>query len=218
MQIIDPTESIGSNDVNYNNFLFKFNCSLKIKISFEWVDLGEVHLYAWFQMTLSVAGSQSDISIHDKWIQWLRFVCFPKMVQWTNDKLAPPSLSSVSLRLVSIDEYHASYAKLKEKYFDLLVEQWKTESTNPEKFIHEVRIFRTSILTSNFWLWSKFFKKYFDTTGSIKDQNWSKFNQNRNEMTHFDQFRKTPAFYQLLSLRRFDHAMKLIMLKLNRSC
>ena len=85
-----------------------------------------------------MAGSQSDISTHDKWIQWLRFVSFPKMLQWTNEKLAPPSLSSVSLRLVSIDEYQASYARLKAKYFDQLVEQWKTESTNPEKFIHEV--------------------------------------------------------------------------------
>ena len=89
-------------------------------------------------MTLSVSGRKSDVSTLDKWIQWLRFVCFPKMLQWTNDKLAPPSLSSVSLRLVSIDEYHASYARLKTKYFDRLVEQWRTESTNPEKFIHEV--------------------------------------------------------------------------------
>jgi hypothetical protein len=36
---------------------------------------------------------------------WLRQICFPKMVQWCNNKLAPPSLAAISLKLVAIDRY-----------------------------------------------------------------------------------------------------------------
>ena len=62
------------------------------------------------------------------------------MTQWCNDKLSPPSLNAVSLKLVPLDKYQNTYAKLKLKYFDHLAENWKTESTNPEKFIHEVTL------------------------------------------------------------------------------
>lgn len=79
----------------------------------------------------------TENSISSKWLQWLRFVCFPKFVGWFNDKLSPPTLSSVSLKLVSIDRYQYCYKRLKDKYFETLAENWRTESTNPEKFIHE---------------------------------------------------------------------------------
>ena len=42
-----------------------------------------------------------------------------------------------SLRLISIDSYVQLYNSLKEKYFEDIVSQWHSESTNAEKFIHE---------------------------------------------------------------------------------
>ena len=60
--------------------------------------------------------------------------------------MAPPSIKSVSLKLVPLDVYQTLYTRLKSKYFDKLVEAWKTESTHPEKFIHEVIIFYASYL------------------------------------------------------------------------
>jgi len=77
----------------------------------------------------------------NKWLQWLRFVFLAKVVQWCNEKLPPPSFNSISLKLVPLDKYQACYSRLKQKYFDHLAENWKTESTNPEKFIHEVKQF-----------------------------------------------------------------------------
>jgi len=43
-------------------------------------------------MILGVAANETDNSTHDKWVQWLRFVSFPKMVQWCSEKLPTPSI------------------------------------------------------------------------------------------------------------------------------
>jgi hypothetical protein len=58
-------------------------------------------------MSLSVSKPVSEEADcgYDKWLLWLRQICFPKMVQWCNDKLAPPSLAAISLKLVAIDRY-----------------------------------------------------------------------------------------------------------------
>ena len=42
-----------------------------------------------------------------------------------------------SLKLISLDEYTELYQSLKDKYFDTILQIWDSESTNPEKFIHE---------------------------------------------------------------------------------
>ena len=41
------------------------------------------------------------------------------------------------MKLVSIDEYITLYKSLKNKYFEEVLQFWDSESTNPEKFIHE---------------------------------------------------------------------------------
>ena len=85
-----------------------------------------------------------------KYTKWLREKCFKQVVKWCNAKIGsgtqskntttPTSLpSNPSLRLVSLKEYDRLYNELKIKYVKKLLDSnaWSTESTDPEKFIHE---------------------------------------------------------------------------------
>ncbi len=60
-----------------------------------------------------------------------------KFVKWCQDRIGDSAPSEASLKLVSIDKYSQKYQALKDKYMSKLIEAWKTETTNPEKFIHE---------------------------------------------------------------------------------
>ena len=90
-------------------------------------------------------------NIHDKWIQWLQQKCFKQISKWCNAKIGGgieqpetsgtniSSAPSPSLRLVSLEAYDNLYNQIKLKYVKPLLDAnvWSTESTDPEKFIHE---------------------------------------------------------------------------------
>ena len=107
-----------------------------------------------FQLKLCVdkTGCDPENSGFQKWIQWLRFVCFPKLVQWCNEKLSPPSLNSISIKLVSLEKYQAQHSQIlteKLKYCD-----WNVMATIIETIIIHTsysywRDFKQLILLAN---------------------------------------------------------------------
>ena len=87
---------------------------------------------------------------HSKWKRWLEQKCFKSVEKWCNAKIGgetnyskSKSESTIqpppSLRLVSLEEYDTLYTQIKAKYVKPLLESnaWGTESTDPDKFIHE---------------------------------------------------------------------------------
>ena len=87
---------------------------------------------------------------HSKWIRWLKQKCFKSVEKWCNAKIGGETTCSKckpestiqpppSLRLVSLEEYDTLYTQIKAKYVKPLLESnaWATESTDPDKFIHE---------------------------------------------------------------------------------
>ena len=79
-------------------------------------------------------------------VHWLKNNLGPKIVQWSLEGLIS---STGSLQLISLENYLAKYQDLKIKYFDKIKSFWDTESTNPEKFIHEDLGIASYLLT--FW-------------------------------------------------------------------
>ena len=77
---------------------------------------------------------------------WLKNNLGPKLVQWSLEGLIS---STGSLQLISLENYLTKYQDLKIKYFDKIKSYWDTESTNPEKFIHEDLGIASYLLT--FW-------------------------------------------------------------------
>ena len=100
------------------------------------------------KLSLLIEGGSANID--HKSIKWIREKCFKQVVKWCNAKIGSVNQtekhasitnvpSNMSLRLVSLKDYDILYNELKSKYVKKLVESnaWSTESTDPEKFIHE---------------------------------------------------------------------------------
>ena len=100
------------------------------------------------KLSLLIEGGSAKID--PKSIKWIREKCFKQVVKWCNAKIGSDNQtekhasitnvpSNLSLRLVSLKDYDTLYNELKSKYVKKLVESnaWSTESTDPEKFIHE---------------------------------------------------------------------------------
>lgn len=100
------------------------------------------------KLSLLIEGGSAKID--PKSIKWIREKCFKQVIKWCNAKIGsfnqPEKHTSstnvptkMSLRLVSLKDYDILYNELKSKYVKKLVESnaWSTESTDPEKFIHE---------------------------------------------------------------------------------
>ena len=102
-------------------------------------------------ITIWLEANNPNFKRHSKWLAWLKETCYKQITKWCNAKIgrgnANHSQSKVvskmgstpSLRLVSLEEYDTMYNKLKLKYIKKLLDSkaWSTESTDPEKFIHE---------------------------------------------------------------------------------
>lgn len=70
----------------------------------------------------------------DRWTCWITNV-FEKVTKWCGESI---DTSNASLKLVPLDQYSELYGQLKAKYYHKLAQEWrKTESTDPEKFLHE---------------------------------------------------------------------------------
>jgi hypothetical protein len=72
--------------------------------------------------------------------KWLKNQLIPKLINWSREKIAGQDGQADlvgSLRLVSIAAYTELYNLLKEKHFSKILQAWGSETTNPEKFIHE---------------------------------------------------------------------------------
>ena len=103
------------------------------------------------KIKLYVENRVINVNSKDKWIKWLRHKCLKQISKWCNAKISGaieqpgPSGTNInlakypSLRLVSLEAYDNLYNKIKSKYVKTLLEAnvWSTESTDPEKFIHE---------------------------------------------------------------------------------
>ena len=99
---------------------------------------------------LSLLINSSSSEANSKSVIWIRDKCFKQVEKWCNAKIGSVNqsekstvttniASNPSLRLVSLKEYDRLYNELKNKYVTKLLKSnaWSTESTDPEKFIHE---------------------------------------------------------------------------------
>ena len=102
------------------------------------------------QRRITILTESKGLKPSPKYTKWLREKCFKQVVKWCNAKIGSGTQSenstasmnlpsNPSLRLVSLKEYDRLYNELKIKYVKKLVDSnaWSTESTDPEKFIHE---------------------------------------------------------------------------------
>ncbi|KAM3724784.1 putative tRNA (uracil-O(2)-)-methyltransferase [Dirofilaria immitis] len=66
---------------------------------------------------------------------WLREIAFPRLLKWFSE-INKRSSTTVSHRLVNMEDYSQFYCEIKNKWGQHIASTW-TERTNPQKFVYE---------------------------------------------------------------------------------